>query len=111
MNRKEKPVAKRERKPNKEDSDEKYLQEETVRAIFAVLFFVLGVFLLLSSGPIDKGGFVGRGAYNFLNYLFGIGYYILPVLFIILSSLGEYFYEYRHSTCDRYPVAAALLWR
>lgn len=85
MNRKEKPVAKRERKPNKEDSDEKYLQEETVRAIFAVLFFVLGVFLLLSSGPIDKGGFVGRGAYSFLNYLFGIGYYILPVLFIILS--------------------------
>lgn len=85
MSKKEKLPAKKERKNSKEDFDDKYLQEETVRAIIAVLFFVLGVFLLFSSGPIDKGGAVGRGAYNFLHYLFGVGYYILPLLFVILS--------------------------
>lgn len=84
MNRKEKLPAKREKKEVKEESSEKYLQEETVRAIFAVMFFVLGIFLIFSSGPIDKGGFVGREAYGMLHYLFGVGYYILPVLFIIL---------------------------
>ncbi len=67
------------------DSTPQYLQEETIRAIVAVVFFILGTFLILSSGPIDKGGFVGRGAYQMLNYLFGIGYYLLPILFFILS--------------------------
>jgi S-DNA-T family DNA segregation ATPase FtsK/SpoIIIE len=43
------------------------------------------VFLIFASGPINKGGAVGRASYHFLNYLFGVGYYILPILFIILS--------------------------
>jgi S-DNA-T family DNA segregation ATPase FtsK/SpoIIIE len=85
MNKKEKPVAKKDKKQSKDDSSESYLQEETVRAIIAVLFFVLGVFLIFASGPINKGGAVGRASYHFLNYLFGVGYYILPILFIILS--------------------------
>lgn len=86
MNRKDKVVAKREKRSLKsEETSDAYLSEETIRAITAVLFFVLGVFLLLSSGPIGKGGFVGSKAYDFLHYLFGVGYYILPVLFVILS--------------------------
>ncbi len=61
-----------------------YLQEETLRAIVAVVFFVLGVFLTLSSGPISKGGKVGTLAYSAFHFLFGIGYYLLPILFFIL---------------------------
>jgi S-DNA-T family DNA segregation ATPase FtsK/SpoIIIE len=83
-------MAKKDRKKDKKelenDSDNKYLQEETVRGIVAVIFFVLGIFLILSSGPIDKGGFVGRGAYGILHYLFGVGYYLLPVVFFILCA-------------------------
>jgi len=68
------------------DGDEtstRYLKEETVRAIVAVLFFVISIFLLLSA--FEKGGFVGLKAFSGLTYLFGVGYYILPILFMILS--------------------------
>ncbi|MFZ2523546.1 MAG: DNA translocase FtsK 4TM domain-containing protein [Minisyncoccia bacterium] len=85
MSKKDKLGGRRGRKSDDSDILEKYLSEETIRAIFAVLFFVLGVFLVLSSGPIAKGGVVGRSAYSALNFLFGVGYYILPVLFVILS--------------------------
>lgn len=87
MSKKEKKEIKKEKKKNTEagEDTEKYLQEETLRAIVAVLFFVIATFLLLSAGPIDKGGFVGRGAYGIFHYLFGVGYYLLPILFVILS--------------------------
>ncbi len=85
MARKEKLEKKGKKKDEiKEEDGVSYLQEETIRAIVAVLFFVLGVFLVLSSGMIDKGGFVGRGTYGIFHYLFGIGYYLLPLIFFIL---------------------------
>lgn len=68
------------------DDDEistRYLKEETVRAIVAVLFFVISIFLLLSA--FEKGGWVGLKSFAGLSYLFGVGYYILPILFMILS--------------------------
>ncbi|MSU45264.1 MAG: DNA translocase FtsK [Candidatus Zambryskibacteria bacterium] len=61
----------------------RYLQEETVRAIVAVVLFVLALFLLLSA--FGKGGVVGRKSFETFSYLFGIGYYLLPILFVILS--------------------------
>lgn len=64
------------------DIIESYLSEETVRAIVAVGFFVLSVFLMLSA--FNKGGFVGEKAFELFSYLFGIGYYLLPIIFFIL---------------------------
>ena len=61
---------------------ENYLKEETVRAIVAVGFFVLAVFLLMSA--FNKGGFVGEKAFEIFTYLFGIGYYLIPTIFFIL---------------------------
>src|SRR5581483_428497 len=58
------------------------LKEETIRAIVAVIFFVLGVFLILSA--FNKGGVVGQNAFQILSYLFGVGYYVLVLLFFIL---------------------------
>ncbi len=84
MSKKERRENKKEKKREDDEGSPKYLQEETLRAIIAVIFFVLAVFLVLSSGPIDKGGFVGRGAYGTFHFLFGIGYYLLPILFLIL---------------------------
>jgi DNA segregation ATPase FtsK/SpoIIIE, S-DNA-T family len=81
-------MAPRTKKTSKEKSlpvsdESKYLQEETIRAIVAVGFFVLGVFFILSA--LDKGGKVGQLAfYLFHDVLFGIGFYIVPVLFFIL---------------------------
>ncbi len=64
------------------DFNENYLKEETVRAIVAVGFFVLAVFLLMSA--FNKGGFVGEKAFEIFTYLFGIGYYLIPTIFFIL---------------------------
>ncbi len=82
------PSKKEKKARSKGDFDEdesggRYLKEETVRAIVAVLFFVISIFLLLSA--FQKGGWVGVKAFMGLSYLFGVGYYILPILFMILS--------------------------
>jgi len=76
---------KKEKKRNEfKDETNNYLQKETLNTIIAVLFFVLAVFLILSSGPIDKAGKVGTFSYKIFHYLFGVGYYLLPILFFIL---------------------------
>jgi DNA segregation ATPase FtsK/SpoIIIE, S-DNA-T family len=77
---------KKDKKKDKEDGDGiyRYLSEETWRGMVAVVFFVFGIFLALSAGPLDKGGPAGRMAYSSLHYLFGVGYYLLPIVLIIL---------------------------
>src|SRR3989344_3668887 len=80
-----KKESKKEKKRNEfKDETNNYLQKETLNAIIAVVFFVLAVFLILSSGPIDKAGKVGTFSYKIFHYLFGVGYYLLPILFFIL---------------------------
>jgi len=59
-----------------------YLQEETVQGIIAVIFFVLATFFTLSG--FARGGKVGFWSYDFLKNLFGYGYWLLPLLFLIL---------------------------
>lgn len=83
MSRKKKLESKKEKR--KVDMDDPYmprLQEETLRGIAAVSFFVFGLFFLLSAW--GKAGMVGENAYSIFSYLFGIGFYILPLLFFIL---------------------------
>jgi len=60
------------------------LKTETMHSIWAILFFVLAVFLLMSM--FDKAGVAGQFFYEILNYLLGIGYILLPLLFILLGS-------------------------
>ena len=69
---------------NNGDGIYKYLREDTLHAILAVIFFVLGLFLVLSSGPVDKGGKAGTITYSIFHNLFGLGYYLLPLVFFIL---------------------------
>ena len=60
------------------------LKTETKHSIWAILFFALALFLLMSmfSGAGKAGSFI----YDFLNYFFGIGYILLPLLFLLLGS-------------------------
>ncbi len=85
MSKKEKKDSKNGRRKDDPTDNKEYLQDETIRAIVAVAFFVFAVFLLLSSGPLDMGGFVGRGVYGLFHKLFGIGYYLMPLIFLLLS--------------------------
>ncbi|MEK7662417.1 MAG: DNA translocase FtsK [Patescibacteria group bacterium] len=59
------------------------LKEETVHAVFAVLFFIAGVVFILAA--LGKAGMAGNGLYSLLNLLFGVGYFLLPALFFILG--------------------------
>ena len=87
-NKKEKRVPRRrpaeEAGKTKNSDNTSHLKEETLHTIVAVAFFVLAIFLVLSAGPISKGGPAGIKAYEMFHYLFGIGYYLLPIVFFIL---------------------------
>jgi DNA segregation ATPase FtsK/SpoIIIE, S-DNA-T family len=60
------------------------LAPETIYAVFAVIFFVIGVFFLLAA--FEKAGVAGKVIYTRLSLLLGVGYYLLPILFFLLSS-------------------------
>jgi S-DNA-T family DNA segregation ATPase FtsK/SpoIIIE len=62
------------------------LKTETKHTIWAILFFVLALFLLMSIPMFAMGGKAGNFIYDFLNYFFGIGYILLPTLFVLLGS-------------------------
>ena len=81
---KQKVVPVKEKTKDKTEKQQSHLKEETLHTIIAVAFFVLAIFLILSAGPIGKGGRAGIKAYELFHYLFGIGYYLLPIVFFIL---------------------------
>ena len=59
------------------------LKDETVSWIFAVSFFVLFIIFMLA--PLGMAGNAGNKVYNILKVLFGLGYFLLPLLFFLLS--------------------------
>jgi S-DNA-T family DNA segregation ATPase FtsK/SpoIIIE len=60
------------------------LKTETKHSIWAIVFFVLALFLLMSM--FSAGGKAGDFIYQFLDYFFGIGYILLPILFVLLGT-------------------------
>lgn len=59
------------------------LKEETVQGIWAIVLFVVAVFFILAA--LSFGGVVGNWVFNGLTFLLGIGYYLIPLLLIVLS--------------------------
>lgn len=60
------------------------LKTETKHGILAVVFFVLALFLVMSA--FNKAGIAGEFTYEKLHYLLGMGYILLPALFLLLGS-------------------------
>lgn len=60
------------------------LKTETKHGIIAVVFFVLALFLLMAY--FDVSGVAGKFIYEIISYLLGIGYILLPSLFILLGT-------------------------
>ncbi len=71
------------KKSNKDISQKNKLKTETKHGIWAIVFFVLALFLFMSQ--FNMAGRAGQLVYNFFNYLFGYGYSLLPILFILLG--------------------------
>lgn len=100
------PMARR--KKNRDESREPIfdLKSETKYSVAAVIFFALGIFLLLSAW--EKAGIVGTSTYSLLQSLFGIAFYLLPILsFVIGVSLFRV--SERPSVAARVLFGSALL--
>ena len=59
------------------------IKSETKQAILAITFLVLSIIFILAS--LNKAGIVGIKVFYFLSILLGIGYFLIPVLFLLLS--------------------------
>ncbi len=60
------------------------LKTETKHGIWAIVFFVLALFLFMAA--FAKAGPAGNLFYKIFDYLLGIGYALLPISFILLGS-------------------------
>src|SRR3989338_2883411 len=59
------------------------IKKETTKSAFVVVFFSLAIFLILAA--LGKAGIVGEKIYLSARYLLGVGYFLFPVLFFMLS--------------------------
>jgi len=73
------------RSSNNEDNQEKFLKlkTETKHGILTVVFFVLALFFTMSA--FGKSGVAGVFVYEKLSFLLGVGYILLPALFVLLG--------------------------
>jgi len=59
------------------------LKEETKYGMFAIIFFVVGIFLGLAA--FEKAGVAGDTIYKLLESVVGLGFFLLPILFFFLG--------------------------
>ncbi len=59
------------------------LKKETWQAILAIVFFVLALLTILAA--FHKAGFIGDYAFNVLKKLTGVGYFLFPILFVMIG--------------------------
>lgn len=70
---------------NKEVNRRDLLKSETKKAIASVIFFTLSIFLVLAK--FKAGGRVGEIIYLLLDKLFGLGFFLAPILLIFFGVL------------------------
>jgi len=61
------------------------LYPETKKSVWAVIFFGMAAILILAS--LESAGPAGNFLYSFFEKLFGWGYYLLPLIFLVLSGV------------------------
>ncbi|OHA91503.1 MAG: hypothetical protein A2832_00635 [Candidatus Zambryskibacteria bacterium RIFCSPHIGHO2_01_FULL_44_22b] len=61
----------------------RFISPGTMSGILSIFSIVVAIFLLM--GAFEFGGQAGKFVYNNLSYLFGMGYYILPIVAILLA--------------------------
>ncbi len=83
----------------------KHLKEETLETIWAILFFLTSLFLLLAS--LNKGGVVGSKIYAGFSFLFGIGYFLIPLILITLGI--SFLKEIRNNFATPKIIASLVL--
>ena len=59
------------------------MRDETVQVILSIFSFLIVVLALLAS--FGKAGWIGDAIFTFLYKLFGVGYFLIPVMFVMLG--------------------------
>jgi S-DNA-T family DNA segregation ATPase FtsK/SpoIIIE len=77
-----KQKEKREEKKIKKTNVFSSIKSETKQGILAIIFLVLSIIFILAS--INKAGFVGDETYHLLKILLGVGYFLIPLFFLLL---------------------------
>src|SRR5690606_16842175 len=84
MARKKKKQTKREQLEELDERDGRLgLSEATMYAVLSIVFFVIALCLMLAA--FGKAGIAGEFVYNNLTRLLGVGYYLLPILMLLLA--------------------------
>ena len=73
------------KKINTNDKKSAGLKTHTKHGIIAIVFFVFALFFLMSMPPFNLGGVAGNFIYEKLELLLGVGYVLLPALFVLLG--------------------------
>lgn len=76
-------MAKKKNRDNKKSNDIG-LGKETMQAVFAIIFFVLA--LLFAISPFHLADPFGKYVYEFLKTWFGMGYFLLPISFLMTAA-------------------------
>src|SRR5436190_18398590 len=71
------------RKPDEKPKESSGLREETKHWVLAIVFFLIALFFILS--PLDFTGPLGHYTHSALVFLFGTGFFLIPLLFFLLS--------------------------
>ena len=71
------------REEREEENPRRRVSSEVVRGISALFFIALGGFLVLASAGL--GGVVGFYLYEWLSWLLGVGYMLLPLSLLLLA--------------------------
>jgi S-DNA-T family DNA segregation ATPase FtsK/SpoIIIE len=98
------------KKPTKEEKSKKDkkrvggLRDEALQGVIAVAAFVVAIFTMLAAW--GKAGPAGTYTYGGMHYLFGVGYYLLPLILIVL---GIAFLKSIHQRFDVLKLIGSLL--
>jgi len=76
-------MAKKGKKNNNATKWHSEIKEETKHSILGIVSFVLALFFTLSA--IGKAGIVGESIFKFFEFLFGGGFFLLPISFFLLG--------------------------
>jgi S-DNA-T family DNA segregation ATPase FtsK/SpoIIIE len=96
------------RKKNKRGESKKKkveVNEEARHTVWGIIFLVIGLLLLLS--PFNLAGVAGEYIFSFFSSLFGIGYYLLPILLAVLGV--NFMQEGKPSVARLYVITSLLL--
>ncbi|MEI6553208.1 MAG: DNA translocase FtsK 4TM domain-containing protein, partial [bacterium] len=66
-----------------DEIEQKVLKPSTIQSVWGIAMFVLAIFFLFAS--LNRGGSLGNIVYSALSKLLGLGYYLIPLVFIMLS--------------------------